>query len=1028
MKKGKIYSWLKVIISFVLIVALFVTTYLVSFNLFKDKSVLAVAAENIAVSSADPTCYYMKKVSPQVAFEIKVNNAREPHAFTLTDSNDRKVKATIKDGEDKSSYIIQAPEGGYKNGEDYTLILTEETTFAMPALAEARKLVFTIESKEIAEYEFGDNVIEVDEPIVQNPSGTIRLPDAEEFENGDIIFGKNEADEYVAYKIINTNGSIATVEKPAVDEVYEELRIYQEFDWDVSGLQEKVDLENEVVTGVVSSEFYSDLLQEAYEGDEEMRKKLSTATDSAQLLAAQSLSVSDFEFEYEIDSDNNTVSFDLTIPIQPGKAGLFGIEQLKHHSIKLNLSNTLGCNAYMNFKSLKNWDLSYTIDSEFSWSIELEAISGEFTDDPDLDDLFYKTSDSFKNQKYIKRISDKLERFSKDHGDMEVDLFEWKIPVAAVPGVFLEAEVECVISFEMNACITVGNTYHTSYTAGIRLYKGEFDPYTYELSREDSPTLAIRGTAGFKFGVQLEAQLCFIDDDIAYIGITPQIGMYIDVYALAPITGSEEIKDQKSWYVYVEPGVYMQVEIDAFLNLLGENNDLYFGPLTFEKKWAIPPEGLGNSKISLSLEPSESTVISRDGMARIPQIIFEYYDAQSGLRKSDILRDGDYKLYDESGNEISVSNGQISLPGNIGEGGMVVVAKYQDKNDQELETEFVVTDNVSVVEGRVSAFNRGNSMAFSGAKVRLYKENDTNIAIASKVTEEDGEFHFNVAPGTYKLIISAQGYKTLYTTQVVGENETKYTEHLLLIDETMDGMGTASGTISDALNGSGIANATIKLRKEWNNASGEYVEDFSTTTNSSGRYSIEGLPIGYYTVEAIADGYIATYNNILVLDERDLVAFDFAMTPTLEAGKVRIILNWGSTPRDIDSHLIGRTPSGDGFNVYFGAQSYRYNGVEMANLDHDDTSSYGPETVTILENIHGTYTYAVHDYSNNGASASNALSYSGARVRVMIGGRDSVQEFYVPVNRIGTYWTVFTIDSNYNIVPINTVSNTKPLP
>ena len=40
----------------------------------------------------------------------------------------------------------------------------------------------------------------------------------------------------------------------------------------------------------------------------------------------------------------------------------------------------------------------------------------------------------------------------------------------------------------------------------------------------------------------------------------------------------------------------------------------------------------------------------------------------------------------------------------------------------------------------------------------------------------------------------------------------------------------------------------------------------------------------------------------------------------------------------------------------------------MANLDVDDISSYGPETITILENIYGTYTYAVHNYSNRRAS------------------------------------------------------------
>ena len=97
----------------------------------------------------------------------------------------------------------------------------------------------------------------------------------------------------------------------------------------------------------------------------------------------------------------------------------------------------------------------------------------------------------------------------------------------------------------------------------------------------------------------------------------------------------------------------------------------------------------------------------------------------------------------------------------------------------------------------------------------------------------------------------------------------------------------------------------------------------------------------------------------------------------------------------------------------------------MANLDTDDTSSYGPETITITERIYGTYTYAVHNYSNRNNSSSDALSFSGAVVRVFMGSAQ-VAEYHVPTDQVGTYWTVFQIDSAERITPINTVSNTKP--
>ena len=98
----------------------------------------------------------------------------------------------------------------------------------------------------------------------------------------------------------------------------------------------------------------------------------------------------------------------------------------------------------------------------------------------------------------------------------------------------------------------------------------------------------------------------------------------------------------------------------------------------------------------------------------------------------------------------------------------------------------------------------------------------------------------------------------------------------------------------------------------------------------------------------------------------------------------------------------------------------------MANLDVDDTTSYGPETITIFKNIYGTYTYAVHDYSNRSSSGSTALSFSNAIVRVFMGS-NQVAEYHVPTDQIGTYWTVFQLDRTGHILPINSISNNKPV-
>jgi hypothetical protein len=109
--------------------------------------------------------------------------------------------------------------------------------------------------------------------------------------------------------------------------------------------------------------------------------------------------------------------------------------------------------------------------------------------------------------------------------------------------------------------------------------------------------------------------------------------------------------------------------------------------------------------------------------------------------------------------------------------------------------------------------------------------------------------------------------------------------------------------------------------------------------------------------------------------------------------------------------------------VYYSDENYEANSTLMANLDLDDTDSYGPETTTIYETTPGVYTYMIHDYTNRNSNNSTALSSSGAYVEVYLGTSTvAAQTFYVPSGG-GTLWTVFSYDSNTGtILPINTMS------
>nr|WP_224717500.1 tetratricopeptide repeat protein [Pectobacterium versatile] len=138
----------------------------------------------------------------------------------------------------------------------------------------------------------------------------------------------------------------------------------------------------------------------------------------------------------------------------------------------------------------------------------------------------------------------------------------------------------------------------------------------------------------------------------------------------------------------------------------------------------------------------------------------------------------------------------------------------------------------------------------------------------------------------------------------------------------------------------------------------------------------------------------------------------YAISPVMKSlDGMRIVLTWGEKPDDLDSHLIY-----PGNHIYFSHKNGR-----DANLDVDDTDSFGPETITIDKKRLGeSYIYAVHDYSNSEKANSLALSASSAKVFVYVGS-SQVRSYSVPLNKTGNIWTVFRLNPNGDFEDINAV-------
>ncbi|TPF77372.1 MULTISPECIES: carboxypeptidase regulatory-like domain-containing protein [unclassified Bifidobacterium] len=206
-----------------------------------------------------------------------------------------------------------------------------------------------------------------------------------------------------------------------------------------------------------------------------------------------------------------------------------------------------------------------------------------------------------------------------------------------------------------------------------------------------------------------------------------------------------------------------------------------------------------------------------------------------------------------------------------------------------------------------------------------------------------------------------------------------------------------TGTVTNATTQETIANATITV------VSDDY-DRYTAQSDADGKFSAD-IPAGKYHVTVSKNGFVNWTKDV------DLTSGDQHLTvalnpPTTSTTEWRAVLTWGEKPRDEDSHLIGNTPTG-AYHVYYASkEAYDAADKRVAWLDVDDTTSYGPETLTFDVSDSGTYSYYVHNYS-----AEAPLNTSGAEVRLYRGDQ-LVRTYNIPANwGDQNIWQVFSIQN-----------------
>jgi hypothetical protein len=209
-------------------------------------------------------------------------------------------------------------------------------------------------------------------------------------------------------------------------------------------------------------------------------------------------------------------------------------------------------------------------------------------------------------------------------------------------------------------------------------------------------------------------------------------------------------------------------------------------------------------------------------------------------------------------------------------------------------------------------------------------------------------------------------------------------------------MAQVSGTVVDASNARPLAGVRVRILNSAND-----VVISEATTDQYGNYIVTNLLAGNYKMLFAADHYsdFSTPQPGAVVSGNSYIV-NASLSRQLEVGQFRIVLTWtgplSGAVQDVDSYLL--VPGYESAPIYF---SHR-NG-SGANLDVDDTTWSGPETITITSLYSGTYRYYVANYNVPtdgyalGRSLVNVQVYNGTglvKQYTINGGCGSVYEFF----------------------------------
>lgn len=326
------------------------------------------------------------------------------------------------------------------------------------------------------------------------------------------------------------------------------------------------------------------------------------------------------------------------------------------------------------------------------------------------------------------------------------------------------------------------------------------------------------------------------------------------------------------------------------------------------------------------------------------------------------------------------------------------------------------TGNVAV-SGTVQEFGGGT---IANAVVQFYSGiTTTGTPVATDTSNVTGQWQVTLsAAGRFTYVVTAAAHPTAIVTLNIPQGQTTVNAGATVLASQ-----TINGIVNDAQTGLPITGAVVRFFSGSNNDTSGY-RFGDDTTSVTGAWT-GSFTIGTYVCAVYATGHVPLVANIPVTDTttRQLTT---TVTQPVPVGQIRIVLNWGLKPTDLDSHLTGDSTTVAGSTryhvAYWNEVVTTASGDTIAYLDHDDVTSFGPETITIFRFFPGTLRYKIHDYSNRLSTGSHFMSDSSdATVRVYTSA-GQIREDHIRTGTAGNQWYVYDINGTTKAVTfINTI-------